>query len=103
MINDQIVLDVLGRAPEDWEDTPEQAQLRACVVAILSGHDELTTLAISFDLITVIRDQLMTSMANLRRLACKSAREHMTPKEMAVATGQTVPTISRLLSEARDI
>jgi hypothetical protein len=103
MITDQLVLDVLNAVPEDWVDTPEQAQLRACLINILSGHDEVTTLAITFALITVTRDQLMTSMATIRRQACRQARDDMTPKEIALATKQSVATISRLLNEARDV
>jgi hypothetical protein len=103
MINDQLVLEALQRAPKDWVDTAEQAQLRACLVSILSGWDDLGTLSVSSDLITLIQGQLLTSIANLRRLSCQSARTHMKPRDISAGTGQSIQTVSRLLNEARDV
>lgn len=87
--------------PEGWADTPEQAQLRRCLQGILEGHEAVETIRICYDLITLMRDQLMTGTAQVRRQAAKEARMTMTPGELAMASGQTRQTIARLLTESR--
>lgn len=100
MIDDQLVQDAL-KAPDGYVDTPEQAQLRACLTTILSGHDAVDTIKICFDIITLMRDQLMTDTAAVRRHAARVARDSMSPAALALASGQTKATISRLLTESR--
>lgn len=104
MINDHLVEDAF-RLPDEWEDTEAQAQLRACLTTILSGHDEITTVIIAAQIITVMRDQLMGNTATVRRSAARAARENlgMTPQELAKATKQTPATIARLLTESRPV
>jgi hypothetical protein len=87
--------------PEDWTDTPEQAQLRACVMGILSGHNCEDALGIGHALITLMRDQLSGGVANVRRKAALRARETMSPTQIAEASGQSRQTIARLLVEAK--
>lgn len=102
MIDNHLVEDTL-KAPDGWEDTEAQAQLRACLTGILSGHDEITTVIIAGEIITVMRDHLMGSAATVRRSAARAARENlgMMPQELAKATRQTPATIARLLTESR--
>lgn len=100
MIDIELVQGAL-RSPEGWTDTPEQAQLRACLIQVLSGHEPADTIRICYDIITLMRDQLMTETAQVRRAAAKVARDTMSPQELSAASGQTRQTISRLLSEAR--
>jgi hypothetical protein len=102
MIKDHLVEDTL-KAPDGWDDTEAQAQLRECLTNILSGHDEITTIIIAGELITVMRDQLMGSAATVRRSAARAARKdlEMLPQDIAKATGQTAATIARLLTESR--
>lgn len=102
MINDQLVADTL-KAPDEWVDTEAQAQLRACLTNILSGHDEITTILIAGQVITVMRDHLMGDAAAVRRAAARAARENldMSQREIAAATGQTAATVARLLTESR--
>jgi hypothetical protein len=100
MIDHELVQAAL-QPPEGWEDTPEQARLRACLTTVLTGHEPADTIRICYDIITLMRDQLMTQTASVRRSAAKIARDSMSPKELSVASGQTPQTISRLLSEAR--
>jgi hypothetical protein len=88
-------------APDDWTDTPEQAQLRACVIGILTGHECTEALGIGHALITLMRDQLSGGVANVRRQATLRARETMTPADIAAASNQSRQTIARLLVEAR--
>ena len=88
-------------APEGWVDTPEQAQLRSCLQTVLSGHDPAETIRICFDIITLMRDQLMTGAGQVRRQAALAGRSTMSPQELADASGQTRQTIARLLTEAR--
>lgn len=90
-------------APEGWTDTPEQAQLRECLINIVSGHEETDTIRITHDLITVMRDQLMSGARNIRMTAAVKARTSMSPGEIADATGQTKATILRLLTEHRNM
>lgn len=99
-IDPVIVLEAL-LPPEKWSDTPEQAQLRACLVSALSGHDPANTVRICHELITLMRDQLMSGTATVRRTAAAVARKSMSPAELASASGQSRQTISRLLTEAR--
>jgi hypothetical protein len=102
MIKDQLVEDTL-RAPDGWVDTEAQAQLRACLTTILTGHDEITTIIIAGEIITVMRDHLMGNTATIRRSAARAARKdlEMMPQDIAKATGQTGATVARLLTESR--
>ncbi len=101
MIDDQLVEDAL-RAPDGWVDTPEQAQLRAALFEIIRGHEAPETINLCEALIEVLRDQLMTSVGMVRRNAALSARNSgMSVKDIAAATERSVPTIQRLLTEAR--
>jgi hypothetical protein len=104
MINNHLVEDTLA-APDGWKDTEAQAQLRACLTTILSGHDEINTIMIAGEIITVMRDQLMGNAATVRRSAARAARENlgMMPQEIAKATHQTPATIARLLTESRPL
>ena len=102
MIKDQLVEDTL-QAPDGWVDTEAQAQLRACLTTILTGHDEITTIIIAGEIITVMRDQLMGGTATIRRSAARAARHqlNMMPSDIAKATSQTPATVARLLTESR--
>lgn len=100
MIETELVQGAL-QSPDGWVDTPEQAQLRACLTEVLSGHEPADTIRICYDIITLMRDQLMTQTAHVRRSAARVARDTMTPRELSAASRQTPQTISRLLSEAK--
>ena len=102
MIKDQLVEETL-QAPDGWVDTQAQAQLRACLTAILTGHDEITTIIIAGEVIAIMRDQLMSNAATIRRSAARAARQQlsMMPQDIARATGQTAATVARLLTESR--
>lgn len=102
MIKDQLVEDTL-KAPDGWVDTEAQAQLRQCLTSILTGHDEITTIIISGEVIAVMRDQLMSNAATIRRSATRAARHQlsMTPLDIAKATHQSSATVARLLTESR--
>jgi hypothetical protein len=99
---DPTVIKVSLQAPDSWVDTPEQAQLRTCLAMALEGHDGPQTIRICRELITLMRDQLMTGAARVRRQAAREARQEMSPKDLAAASGETRQTISRLLTEARE-
>jgi hypothetical protein len=83
------------------DDTPEQAQVRECLVGVLRGHSDADTIRICYDLIVLMRDQLSTQVAEVRRRAAAEARTYMAPQELATASNQSPQTISRLLDEAR--
>jgi hypothetical protein len=100
MTIDDIVQEELA-PPMDWVDTPEQAQLRACVMGILVNHECAEALGVGHALITLMRDQLSGGVANVRRKAALRARGTMSPAQIAEASGQSRQTIARLLVEAR--
>ncbi len=100
MLDEEFVRGAL-EPPEGWTDTAEQAQLRSCLTDILSGHDAIDTIIVCYDIITVMRDQLMTNVAHVRRQAAREARQTMSPRAIAQASGQTPQTVSRLLTESR--
>lgn len=102
MTEDQLVRDALA-APDGWVDTPEQAQLRNCLYTILAGHDAVDNIRICADLVEVIRDQLVTKVANVRKIAAGSLRQTMTPREIAALTGLTPATVARLLTESKSV
>jgi hypothetical protein len=100
MIEDSIIEGAL-QPTMDRADTPEQAQLRSCVQAILQGREDVELVRICHELITLMRDQLSTQVATVRRKAALEARERMSSNELSVASGQSIQTIARLLDEAR--
>lgn len=100
MMDKEFVRSALG-PPDGWTDTQEQAQLRECLISILDGHDPIEMINVCHDIITVMRDQLMTNVAHIRRQAARTARQTMTPQEIVASSGQTPQTVSRLLTESR--
>jgi len=87
--------------PAGWVDTPQQAQMRACLASTLSGHDAAETVKVASEMIKMMRDQLLGGVALARRRAAAQARGEMTKQELVAASGQTAATISRLLTESR--
>jgi hypothetical protein len=102
MLDAEMIRETL-KASHNWEDTPEQAQLRECLTNILIGHTDIDTINIARDMINLMRDQLMSRVSVVRKTATVNARVSMTPGEIADATGQTKPTILRLSTEYRNI
>ena len=102
MINEAMIKSSL-EVPPGWQDTPEQALLRNCLREILTGHDEADTIRICYQLITLMRDQLMTQTAHVRRQAAAIARQTMSTDELVNRSGQTRQTVNRLLTEARGL
>lgn len=100
MIENSVIEGAL-RPTMDRADTPEQAQLRECLVTILRGHSDAETIRICYELITLMRDQLSTQVAEVRRRAALEARTYMSSAELSIASGQSPQTIARLLDEAR--
>lgn len=98
------MIDVEGllKAPPGWVDTPEQAAIRACLIAALVGHDPPGTVQIATELIAAMRDHFLSGTAQIRRQAAREAREGgMKAAELAAASNQTVATVMRLLTESR--
>jgi hypothetical protein len=103
MIDSHLIEEMMLEVPDDWQDTEAQRQLRACLIQILTGHDEVTTMIIANELVSAMRDNLMGCAATVRRSAARAARDDlgMSPAELAKATKQTKQTIARLLTESR--
>jgi DNA-directed RNA polymerase specialized sigma24 family protein len=87
---------------EGWTDTPEQAALRTCLVHALADRDPLDQVRIGRDLINLMRDQLMRAAADVRKAAALEARRELSPSEIAAGSDASGPTVSRLLSRAKE-
>jgi hypothetical protein len=97
-----IDVEAMLRPPEGQVDTPEQAQMRACLINALSGHSDTDTVRIASDLISLLRDQLLAGAAYVRRQAAREAYTVLKNKTaLAQASGQSVQTVARLLTESR--
>jgi hypothetical protein len=85
-------------------ETTEEAQLRACLTEVLAGHSDVETIRICQTLIVLMRDQLSTQVAHVRRAAAAAAYssgDGLTIDDIAAGSGQSVTTVRRLLSEAK--
>lgn len=100
MIDANLVKGALAPPPE-WVDTPQQAQLRECLAEILIGLTPIQAITVCHGLVTIMRDQLQTSVRSVRGSAARMAREELTVLEIAEQTGQTVATIARLITETK--
>jgi hypothetical protein len=89
-------------APAGWTDTPEQAQIRACLTAALADRDPVDALAVASAMITVLRDQILPGVARVRRDSAHAAKAELgSVKELVLQSGQTRQTLTRLLAEYR--
>jgi hypothetical protein len=84
--------------PQGWEDTKEQAAIRACISIALDGKDPIERAKVASDLITMLRDQILTDLAQVRISAVKEARTTMEPRDIVAASGMTQATVYRLLN-----
>lgn len=99
-----IDVEAMLRPPEGHVDTPEQAQMRACLIDALSNNSDVDTVRIASDLISLLRDQLLAGAAYARRQAAREAYAVLKKKtDLALASGQSVQTIARLLTESRAV
>lgn len=88
--------------PPGWTDTTEQARVRACLTAALTDHEPVAAIAVCTEMIAFLRDQILTAVAQVRREAAATARQDMSVSELALASGQSRPTISRLIAEHKE-
>lgn len=82
-------------------DTPEQAQLRACLTNALDELSAPDQIRVGADLINLMRDQLMPLASEVRQTAAAEARLTMKPAEIVEKTGLTRQTIARLLLRSK--
>lgn len=82
-------------------DTPEQAQLRACLVNALTDLSLTDQMRVGGDLVNLMRDELMARASEVRHTAAGEARLTMKPAEMAEQSGLTRQTVARLLTRNR--
>lgn len=82
-------------------DTPEQAQLRACLIGALDGLTEIEQITVGAALIDLMRDELMPRAADVRKAAAREARNSMSPATISQESGQTLQTVYRLLAKER--
>lgn len=83
-------------------ETPEQELVRQLLKSILLSKTDTDKIRVSGDLIKYVRDQVLTSLAGIRRQAAISARSTMSPDEIAIATGLSKVAVSRLITERKN-
>lgn len=95
-------VDKVFAPPNGWTDTPEQAQIRACLSNALDGIESpIERIKVSADLIQLLRDQLLTGLAQVRKTSALELKGEMTTKEITELTGLTGATVQRLLYTGR--
>jgi hypothetical protein len=80
----------------------ETDALRQSLLDIFAGKTDVENIRVSGDLITYIRDVVLSSLAGIRRASAIGARSSMSPEEIAAATGLSKATVSRLITEHRN-
>lgn len=83
--------------------TPAELQIRDCLINIFKDQDPVTTMLVAGQLIEYFRDDVLSSVATLRRGAAAVARSSMAPRDIAEATGLSRATVSRLITEYRNV
>lgn len=81
----------------------EREAVRKLLISLLTeGQSDIEVIKISGDLIKYLRDNVLTSLAAIRRAAANQARTQMSPDEIVTATGLSKATVSRLITERRN-
>lgn len=84
------------------DETPEQRQLRECIEGFLDDKTHIERVNIAGPLIVYTRDHLLSAFAGIRRAAAHAAKSGMSAQQVADATGLSVVTVSRLVTEKRN-
>jgi CRP-like cAMP-binding protein len=79
----------------------ERDAIRELLIELLSQQSDTQIIRSTGDLIEYIRDQVLSSLAGIRRAAANNARLTMSPDQIASATGLSKATVSRLITERR--
>ena len=97
------MLDVsdIFKPPDNWHDTPAQAQVRACLTAALEDLDPISRTGVAGALIEMLRDQVLAGLAHIRKESVIEAKGDLTSAEIAEQTGLTKATVARLLYVGR--
>lgn len=93
---------IVEKAISTGTETIAQAQLRDCLLGIFAEEDTVSTIRVAGELIEYSR-LVLTAMGAIRRSAAAHARSTMTPDEIAKATNLSRATVSRLITEYRNV
>jgi hypothetical protein len=93
----------LAKLLQPKDETPAQARVRECLVSVFRDRDPVEGMLIAGELIEYARDYVLSGMAAIRRTATVTARITMSPDEIAQATGLSRATVSRLITEYREV
>lgn len=85
------------------DETAAQAQVRACLASVFQDRDPIEAMLIAGELIEYARDYVLSGMAAIRRTATVTARITMSPDDIAKATHLSRATVSRLITEYREV
>lgn len=90
------------RLLDDSHATPAELKLRGCLNSIFENQDSVSQIVIAGELIEFSR-LVQTALAAVRREATVTARSSMSPGQIAEATGLSRATVSRLITEYRNV
>lgn len=82
--------------------TSAEQQLRGCLNSIFEERNNVERIVVAGQLIEFSR-LIQTALATVRREATVYARTTMSPGEIAEATGLSRATVSRLITEYRNV
>jgi hypothetical protein len=92
-----------NRLPVSGNETDAQAQIRDCLYAAFEDQDPIVRIQVAGELIEYIRDNVLSALATVRRSATVTARSSMSPDDIAKATRLSRATVSRLITEFRNV
>ena len=81
---------------------PAREAIRELLITTLSTQSDTEIIQTTGDLISYIRDHVLSSLAGIRRTAAQNARITMLPDEISAATGLSKATVARLITERRN-
>lgn len=84
-------------------ETMAQQQVRECLTNVLQHRDPIEMMLVAGELIEYARDYVLSGLAAVRRTATVTARMSMSPDQIAQSTGLSRATVSRLITEHREI
>lgn len=92
----------VGQLLTPVDESSHRDTVRMALVSMLESQSDIEIIKSTGDLIEYIRDNVLSSLAAIRRTAAHNAKLTMTPGDISTATGLSKATVSRLLTESRN-
>lgn len=95
--------DYLKKTLQLRTSTEVRTQVQGCVLTAIKDLDPVEMIKVTADLIAYFRDEALPALGTVRRTAALAARDQfgMSASEIAMATGTTMATVRRLITEHR--